>query len=85
MKLSNNDTDKLLLSNRLLLEKQVSAIFTLGVFTSATRIMSFTTTDYNGFVTNLDMDSGYVEWVDERGLRMPVVNINCIELLSDSK
>lgn len=83
MKLSNTDTDKLNLLSRLNKEKSVPAIISLGFFSSAPKVMSFTTADYNGFITNIDMNSGYVEWTDDKGLRMPVVNINSIELLSE--
>ncbi len=85
MKLSNSTSDKLLIQNRLLQEKQIPAIFSLGVFSSSVKFLSFTTTEYKGNITSIDMDSGYVEWVNERGLRMPVVNINVIELLSEKE
>ena len=85
MKLNNTDSDKQLIKSKLLTDKQIPAIFTLGVFLSSPKTLSFTTTDYNGSITSIDMDSGYVEWVNERGLRMPVVNINVIELLLEKE
>lgn len=85
MKLANTEVDKLNLLSRINKEKQVPAIITLGFFSSAPKVIGFTTAEYNGFITNLDMDSGYVEWTDICGLRMPVVNINSVELLSESK
>lgn len=85
MKLNNTQSDREIVQARLLKEKTVSAVFTLGFFASAPKAMSFTTKKYDGQITSIDMTSGYVEWVNEKGLRMPVVNINVIELLLEKE
>jgi hypothetical protein len=83
MKLNNIESDKILIQDKLLRKEIVRGIFSLGIFTSVPKAMSFTTQEFNGTITKIDLNSGYIEWVNERGLRMPVVNINSFELLSE--
>ena len=85
MKLDNIQSDREIIQSRLLKHKTVEAMFTLGFFASAPKALSFTTKSYKGNITSIDMDSGYVEWTNEKGLRMPVVNINVIELLLENE
>lgn len=77
--LKDNKEDKQFLHNLLTSGKSVKAKFSLGVFTS-NLANSLTTNDYEGFVTEIDLDSGYCNWTNINGTKMPSVNINCIIL-----
>lgn len=79
MQLNNTKEDKELLNSLLLEGKSPKAIFSLGIFTSELAT-SLSTIDYIGEVTSIDMDSGYCNWVNVLGQKMPPVNINCITL-----
>ncbi len=79
MQLYNTESDKNKVLELLELHKTVPAIFSLGVFESVQPIR-FKTVQISGRITSIDLKSGYVEWIGIDGIRMPVVNINVIEL-----
>ncbi len=85
MKLNNTESDKQIIQAKLSRGEKVVGVFSLGVFTSVPKAMSLTRQEFKGSITSIDMSSGYIEWVNERGLRMPVVNINVFELLSENE
>lgn len=79
-KLNNTIEDRLFLYNLLLTGSSIKANFSLGCFTSELA-SSLTTIDYVGEVSEIDLESGYCEWNNEKGDVMHSVNINCITLL----
>jgi hypothetical protein len=79
-KLYNTIEDRKFLFNLLSSGFLVKATFTLGFFTSELA-SSLKTVDYLGEVTNVDLQSGYCDWKNQRGKPMPSVNINCITII----
>jgi hypothetical protein len=78
-KLNNTTEDRHFLYTLLSAGSFPKATFSLFCFTSELA-SSLTTTDYVGEVTEIDLESGYCNWKDEKGHQMPCVNINCITL-----
>ncbi len=76
--LKNTPEDRNLL-NSMLSEGYPMATFSLGCFTSDLAD-SLTSNNYTGFVTDIDLDSGYCNWKHETGREMPCVNIDCITI-----
>ena len=76
--LQNNIHDKTALSE-LLTTVKPRATFSMGGFSSELA-SSFTTTDYQGVITEIDIESGYCKWENIMGDKMPVMNIDCITL-----
>jgi hypothetical protein len=79
MKLNNTPEDRHFLYKLLSANSFPKATFSLGCFTSELAC-SLTTIDYVGEVTDIDLESGYCNWKNEKGDKMPCVNINCIML-----
>lgn len=79
-KLNNTIEVRLFLYNLLLTGSIIKATFSLGYFTSVLA-SSLTTMYYIGEVSEIDLESGYCEWKNEKGDVMHSVNINCITLL----
>jgi len=77
--LANNTNDRFFLYVLLGTGQPVKAKFSLGGFTSELA-SSLTTVDHEGFVTEIDLESGYCNWTNIEGRKMPMVNINCITL-----
>lgn len=79
-KLTNTIEDKTLLKNLLSSGSPVKAKFSLGYF--ATEFAdSLETKEHDGVVTGIDMESGYCNWENARGIDMFVVSINTITLI----
>jgi hypothetical protein len=78
-KLNNTTEDRHFLYTLLSAGSFPKATFSLGCFTSELA-SSLTTIDYVGEVTEIDLESGYCNWKNEKGHQMPCVNINCITL-----
>lgn len=76
----NTKEDKELLQEILATGVFPKAKFSLGCFTSDLA-SSLTIIDHIGYVTELDMRSGYCNWTHENGYKMPCVNIDCITLI----
>ena len=79
-KLNDTPEDRNFLFNLLLSGAHPKAIFAIGCFVSNS-IDGLTTQDYVGEVTQIDFETGYCNWLNENGDKMPCVNIECITLL----
>ncbi len=77
-KLNNTKEDREFL-NSLLGGLAPKVKVTLGAFVSDTAD-SLTDFDYEGEVVDVDMESGYCNWIMQ-GRKMPFVNINCITII----
>lgn len=77
-----NKPEHIALLQELLKKGNVKATFHLGVFKSKLA-SSLTSVPYEGEVTEIDEKSGYCNWVNILGKKMPCVNINCIEITEE--
>ena len=78
-RLRNTFEDKNLIKNLLSNGKPIKATFYLGVFLSE-YVKDFVVQKKEGYITSIDLVSGYCEWTDKNGVTMPIVNINVIKL-----
>ena len=78
-KLYNTTEDRHFLYMQLSDSSSLKATISFYCFTSELA-SSLTMFDYVGEVTEIDLESGYCNWKNEKGHEMPCININCITL-----
>lgn len=78
-KLTNTEQDRNELYTLLATGVKPRATFELGYFTSELA-SSLEIANYEGVVTDIDLESGYCNWENIQGHMMPSVNINVITI-----
>ena len=78
-KLTNTEQDRNALYKLLSTDVKPRATFGLGCFTNELA-SSLKIVNYEGVVTEIDLESGYCNWENLQGDIMPSVNINVITL-----
>lgn len=78
-KLTNTEKDRNALYTLLATGVKPRATFGFGCFNSELA-SSFEIVNYDGVVTEIDLESGYCNWENIQGDMMPSVNINVITL-----
>lgn len=77
--LKNTKEDKDYLYEIIKEKSRAKASIGLGVFGSDL-VSSFKIIQHIGYITKIYIDTGYIEWVNMEGRKMPSVNINTVSL-----
>lgn len=74
--IKNNEETRKLIKEKVKFNK-LKAMIGMGVFNSSD-VNSLTIHNQIGYITDIDLESGYIEWVDQNNSKMPSVNINMV-------